>query len=217
MKFISRCDWVIFFGRVSIYFWTIICCLRLFLLFRVFPRGYQPFILRLVTFWLIFWKVTNCLKSLWSSTKLSSLWLFILLLMSSSILTSIIFGVPLISVSLFIWCFRLLISLIYSADFLFVAENSVCIFLIFVPKSLALFMLLVFSACKLLLFQIFYQLKRWFSSLNTGFIRSGKRKGKVSFLVESKKVRESQGIHNVVKENRSIFRTLLREKRIVTQ
>ena len=172
-------------------------------------------------------KVSNFLVDILKGNKLLEIIMVIsktfvimmvhLLLMSSLILTSIIFGVPLISVSLFIWCFRLLISLIYSADFLFVAENSVCIFLIFVPKSLALFMLLVFSACKLLLFQIFYQLKRWFSSLNTGFIRSGKRKGKVSFLVESKKVRESQGIHNLVKENRSIFRTLLREKRIVTQ
>ena len=172
-------------------------------------------------------KVSNFLVDILKGNKLLEIIMVIsktfvimmvhLLLMSSLILTSIIFGVPLISVSLFIWCFRLLVSLIYSADFLFVAENSVCIFLIFVPKSLALFMLLVFSACKLLLFQIFYQLKCWFSSLNTGFIRSGKRKGKVSFLVESKKVRESQGIHNVVKENRRIFRTLLREKRIFTQ
>ena len=187
--------------------------------FRVFPRRYWPFILKLVIFWLIFWnsKVTNCLKSLWSSTKLLSLPLFILLLMTSSIVTSKLFGAPLISVSLFIWYFRLLISLIFSADFLFDADNSVWIFLIFVPKYLALFALLVFSTYKLFLFQIFYQLKCWFSSLNTGFIRSRKIKGKVSFLVESEKVRESQGIHNVARGNRSIMRTLVREKRIVTQ
>ena len=56
--------------------------------------------------------------------------------MPSSILTSIVFGVPLMSVYLFIWRFSLLIYLILSADFLFDSNNSVCIFLIFVSKYL---------------------------------------------------------------------------------
>ena len=58
--------------------------------------------------------------------------------------TSIVFGLPLISVSLFI-CFSLLISLIFSANFLFTSDNSICTLLICVSKSLTLFVLLVFS------------------------------------------------------------------------
>ena len=133
------------------------CCCS----FRVVHCGYWSFILRLAIFWLIFWnsKVTNFLKSTNWSIKSSSLPLILLILMSSSILTSVMYDVPFISVSLFIWCFSLLISLIFSGDFLFASYNYVCIFLIFVSKSLTLFALLVFSTFKSFLFWIFSQLK----------------------------------------------------------
>ena len=126
----------------SIYFWTIICFFAFFLFF-----------IQSVSLWILIFliKVSNFLvdisklqsnkftKSTKLSRKRSSLPLFLLILMSSLILTSIIFGVPLISASLHIWCFSLLISLVFSADFLFASDNSVCNFLIFVCKSLTLF------------------------------------------------------------------------------
>lgn len=46
-----------------------------------------------------------------------------------------------------------------------------------------------------------------------GLYNQGKSVGSVSFSGD----RESQGIHNVVKENYSIMITLVREKRIITQ
>ena len=49
------------------------------------------------------------------------------------------------------------------------------------------------------------------------FVQSGKVIAEVSFLAESGKVGESQGIHIVVRENHNIIITLVREKRIVIQ
>ena len=101
LKFISRCDWLISFGILSVLFLNYICIfLFFFYSFRVFTCERWSFILRLAIFWLIFWnfKVTNLLKLTASSIKHSSSPLFLLILMSSSILTSIIFGVPLICV-----------------------------------------------------------------------------------------------------------------------
>ena len=117
LKFISRCDWLISFLFISELLFAFLH--SSYSSFRVFLCEYWSFILRLAIFWLIFWNstVTNFLKSTNSSIKRSSLPLFLMILMSSLILTSIVFGLPLISVSLFIWCFSLLISLIFSADF----------------------------------------------------------------------------------------------------
>ena len=64
-------------------------------------------------------------------------------------------------------CFRLLISLMISADFLFAWDNFVCNFLIFVSKPSTLFVLLVSSTFKLILFWIFFFLSAdglWFWS-----------------------------------------------------
>ena len=58
-------------------------------------------------------------------------------------------------------CFRLLISLMISADFLFAWDNFVCNFLIFVSKPSTLFVLLVSSTFKLILFWIFFLFKCW--------------------------------------------------------
>ena len=149
LKFISRCNWVISFGRVSIYFWTIMYFLPFLLLF-----------IQSVSWWILIFhiKVSNFLVDIWKLHNNKFL--------SSLIFTSIVFGSPLTSVSLFICCVSLLISLILSANFLFASDNYVCIFLIFVSKSLALFALLVFSTFRLFSFWIFSPLKCWFSSLN---------------------------------------------------
>ena len=100
--FISRCYWLIYFGIVFFFFffcWTI-CFLPFFLLFiQSVYLWILIFHIKVRISWFIFWnsKITNFLKSTNSSiTRLS----FPLLLISSLILTSMIFGVPLISVFL---------------------------------------------------------------------------------------------------------------------
>ena len=113
LKFISRCDWLISFGSVSIcfvfllllFFLTIICFLPFFLLF-----------IQRVSLWILIFhtKVSNFLVDILKLqgnkflkinkviNKRLPLSLFLLILVSSLILTSIIFGVPFISVSLFV-------------------------------------------------------------------------------------------------------------------
>ena len=174
LKFISRCDWLISLGGASIHFWTIINFLPFFLLF-----------IQNVSFWILIFhsKVSNFLVDILKlqGNKFLKINKFINKTFAITIvppdinvlidITSIIFGVPLISVSLFIWCFSLLISLIFSVNFLFTSDNSVCIFLIFDFKSLTLLALLVFSTFRLFLFWIFSPLNL-FSSLNRLFIVS---------------------------------------------
>ena len=162
LKYISRCDWLISFAKVSIYCWTIIWSLPFFLLF-----------IQNVSLWILIFhiKVSDFLvdilklqgnKFLKINKVIIKTFVITIVLPDINVLI-LIFGVPLISVSLFIWRFSLLISLIFSADFLFASDNSVFDFLII----LFLIFLILFSKSFLLLNCFYF---KYFLPLNADFL-----------------------------------------------
>ena len=170
-KFISRCDWLIFFGNLYL-FCTIIWSRPFSMLFN------QIFCLWML---IVHIKVSNFLveilklqdnKFLKINKVINETSIITIVppdIHSSSILISITFGVPSIFVSFFVCCFSLLISLIISANFLFALDNFACFFLIFISKYLTLFPLLVFPILKLFLFWILLY-KCWLSPFYRRFM-----------------------------------------------